>query len=121
MRVFEKNSADPCRDREEKHVVTESRRPIRHGEADAFARHHPAAANEQERGRRGKTGKAMEVAIGFGGRRAHWAQSGVMPVRLSIRRPGWLLSVGPETGRSQVTGQPMPVACLGCRKVRPFP
>ena len=60
MDVFEENSADPFAEREKKHVVAESRRPIRHGESDVFARDHSAAANEKERGDRGEPGETIE-------------------------------------------------------------
>ena len=49
MSVLKKNPADPFRSGKEKHVVPESGRPIRDRETHAFARDHPAAANEQER------------------------------------------------------------------------
>ena len=45
MRVLEQNAADPLRDRKQKHVVAERRRPIGNSEADAFAGDHSAAAN----------------------------------------------------------------------------
>ena len=49
----------------EKHVVAKGRRPIRHGEANAFARDHAAAAN-QEKGRdRAKPGEAVEPGYRF--------------------------------------------------------
>ena len=60
MGVFEKNSADPFAEREKKHVVAESGRPIRHGESDAFARYHSAAANEEERRDRREPGEAIQ-------------------------------------------------------------
>src|SRR5206468_6839934 len=41
---------DPFRNRKQKHVVAESGRPIRNGEANVFAGHHSSAANQQERG-----------------------------------------------------------------------
>ena len=50
MGVLEKYSADPFRKRKQKHVVTERGRPIGNGEANAFARHHSAAADQKERG-----------------------------------------------------------------------
>src|ERR1700758_3945610 len=49
MRVLKQNSADPFRNRKQKHVIAEGGRPIRHSEADVFTRHHSAAANEQKR------------------------------------------------------------------------
>src|ERR1700731_1463581 len=59
MGMFEKNSADPLRDGKKKHVVSESRGPIGHGETDAFARDHASAANEEKRGDGGEEGEAM--------------------------------------------------------------
>ena len=49
MGVLKKNSADPLRNREQKHVVAERGRPIGHSQTHAFARHHSAAANQEER------------------------------------------------------------------------
>ena len=49
MRVLKKNTADPFRNGKQEHVVAERGRPIGHGEADAFARDHSAAANEKQR------------------------------------------------------------------------
>jgi len=46
VRVLEENSAHPFRGGEQKHVVAERGRPIGHGETNAFARDHSAAANE---------------------------------------------------------------------------
>src|SRR5205823_2459729 len=47
MGVLKKYSANPARERKQKHVVSECRRPIRNRQADSFARHHAAAANEE--------------------------------------------------------------------------
>ena len=63
MGVLEKNSADPFRNGKQKHVVAERGRPVGHGEADAFARHHSAAANEQEGGDSSEPGEAIEPMI----------------------------------------------------------
>src|SRR4051812_5218545 len=49
MSVLKENSADPSRNGKEKHVVAERRRPIGNGEANAFARDHAPAANQEER------------------------------------------------------------------------
>ena len=48
MSVFKENPADPFRGGKEKHIVAKSGRPIRDGEAHAFACDHAAAANEKE-------------------------------------------------------------------------
>ena len=83
MGVLEKNSADPFRDREKKHVVAESRRPIGHGETDAFARDHSAAANEKERRGRREPGKAMEPTerrFGIGSRMIAITRANIDPV-----------------------------------------
>jgi hypothetical protein len=48
MGVLKKNSADPFRDGKQEHVVAKRSRPIRHGEADAFARDHAPTANEKQ-------------------------------------------------------------------------
>ena len=71
MGVFEKYSADPLRDREKKHVVAESRRPIGHSETDSFARHHSAAANEEERRSGREAGEAVEPRSPICGTAAH--------------------------------------------------
>ena len=49
MRVLEQNSADPFRNRKQKHVVAERGRPIGYGQPDIFAGDHSAAANQQQR------------------------------------------------------------------------
>ncbi len=59
MGVFKKNSADPLRNRKEKHVIAESRRPIGHGQTNAFARYHSTTANEKERGDGGEPDEAI--------------------------------------------------------------
>ena len=62
--VCSKNiAADPFRDWKQKHVVAESRRPIRNGEADAFARDHSTAANQQERRERSEPGESIEPLV----------------------------------------------------------
>ena len=60
MRMLEKNPANPFRKRKEKHVVAESGRPIRDGEADAFTRDHATAANQQKSGDGGEPGEAIQ-------------------------------------------------------------
>src|SRR5205814_8824912 len=57
--VLKKNSADPFRGGKEKHVVAESGRPIRDGEADAFARDHATAANQKKCGEGSEPGEAV--------------------------------------------------------------
>jgi hypothetical protein len=47
--MLKENPADPFRNRKQEHVVAERGRPIGHGQADAFARDHSAAANEKQR------------------------------------------------------------------------
>ena len=65
MSVLKENATDPFRSGKKKHVVTESGRPIRNGETDAFARDHAAAAN-QEKGRdRANPGKTVEPGHRF--------------------------------------------------------
>ena len=64
MRVLKQNPADPFGDGEEKHVVTEGGRPIGHGQADAFARDHSTAANEEQRAERGEPGESIEPGTG---------------------------------------------------------
>src|SRR5438067_10515299 len=71
MGVLEENPADPFGDGEAKHVVTKCGRPIGHGETDAFARDHAAAANEKEGRDGGEPGETMQppgAAIGDRGR-----------------------------------------------------
>lgn len=50
MGMLEEDSADPFRDGKKKHIVTESGRPIGHGESNALARDHAATADEKEGG-----------------------------------------------------------------------
>ena len=50
MGVLEQNSANPFRNRKQKHVVAKGGRPIGDCEPDIFAGNHSAAANQQERG-----------------------------------------------------------------------
>ncbi len=50
MGMLEKNSTNPLRDGKEEHVVAERCRPIGDGEANALARDHSAAADQDERG-----------------------------------------------------------------------
>ena len=64
MSVLKENPADPPRRRKEKHVVAESRWPIRNSQANAFAGDHAAAANQQERGDRRKPGEASASVEG---------------------------------------------------------
>ena len=59
MSVLKKNPADPFRSGKEKHVVSESGRPIRDGETDTFARDHATAANQEQRGEGGEPGEAV--------------------------------------------------------------
>ena len=127
MGVFEKNSADPFRDRKEKHVVAESRRPIRDGETDAFARDHSAAANEKERGDDREPGEAMQpvgAAVVIAAEEGDdiepiWPGS---PIRLQLMmsaRSGWdsarrrLAWLGVRLPRwdSQSSGRPEAVLC----------
>jgi len=63
--VLKKNSADPFRGRKEKHVVPESGRPIRDGEAHAFARDHATAAYEEQGGDGGEPGEAVQPDVRF--------------------------------------------------------
>ena len=60
MDVLGENSADPFGDGKKKHVVAKSVRPIRHGEAGAFAGHIAAAPNENERREGGEEGETMQ-------------------------------------------------------------
>ena len=50
MGMLEEDSANPLGDWEKEHVIAERGWPIRHGEPYVFTRHHPATANQQERG-----------------------------------------------------------------------
>ena len=59
MSVLKENPADPFRGGKEKHIVAKSGRPIRDGEAHAFACDHAAAANEEESGEGGEPGEAV--------------------------------------------------------------
>jgi hypothetical protein len=59
MSVFKENPADPFRGGKEKHIVAKSGRPIRDGEAYAFACDHAAAANEQKRCEASEPGEAV--------------------------------------------------------------
>ena len=62
MRVLEQNAADPFRDREQKHVVTESGRPIGNSKTDPFARDHSSAANQEQRRKRSEPNETIEPA-----------------------------------------------------------
>jgi hypothetical protein len=59
MGMLEENSADPFREWEEKHVITKGCRPIRNGQAHAFAGDHPAATNQEKRGHGSEPGEAV--------------------------------------------------------------
>ena len=61
--MLEKNSADPLGKRKEKHVVTESGRPIWDGEPRVFACYHSATANEEECRNRREPGETMKPVI----------------------------------------------------------
>src|SRR4051812_3122793 len=60
MRVFKENSPHPFRNRKQKHVVTKSRRPVGNSQSDAFARHHSAAANEEQGGTGGEPDETIQ-------------------------------------------------------------
>ena len=60
MSVLKENPADPPRRRKEKHVVAESRWPIRNSQANAFAGDHAAAANQKKRRDGGEPGKPIQ-------------------------------------------------------------
>src|SRR6188768_3171448 len=71
MGVLKENSSNPLRDGKEKHVVAEGGGPIRDGKADAFARDHSAAADQEKRRGCCQPNEAIQRCAVSGGWRRH--------------------------------------------------